>query len=309
MTPLCLLGGPARTQFEIASVEQRLLINENKALRRTKDMSRRHQHHVYVANSSSLPKWQRMLDARARQADPHQTRCAFGKNDLRMRRDVVAVRVGNERETFWVPWVQPEILLRQVDTALVANFNHTEELLPNLHEFYSTPDRMSTAGCALTPASRSRFITGMRFAAALVILIFLAVSASGKGAREEPQVVEKVKPLPVALDSNFEFRKTKLFYLSEKGPKPSERSRQDTTKLGAKGHSADQKTATLSDAPIVFERQYRLFGAVTGLDQRQRFGDYFDFFLASQTPVRCHRASGISPGVIARTHSGPGDHI
>jgi len=38
------------------------------------------------------------------------------------------------------------------------------------------------------------------------------------------------------------------------------------------------KTATLQDAPITFERQYRLFGAVTGLDQRQRFGDYFDFF-------------------------------
>ena len=143
---------------------------------------------------------------------------------------------------------------------------------------------MSTAGCALTPASRSRFITGMRFAAALVILIFLAVSASGKGAREEPLVVEKVTPLPVALDSNFEFRKTKLFYLREKGPKPSERSRQDTTKLGAKGHSADQKTATLSDAPIVFERQYRLFGAVTGLDQRQRFGDYFDFFWRVKRP-------------------------
>jgi hypothetical protein len=34
--------------------------------------------------------------------------------------------VGNERETFCVPWVKPEILLRQVNTALVANFNHAE---------------------------------------------------------------------------------------------------------------------------------------------------------------------------------------
>jgi hypothetical protein len=34
----------------------------------------------------------------------------------------------------------------------------------------------------------------------------------------------------------------------------------------------------MQDAPITFERQYRMFGAVTGLDQRQRFGNYFDFF-------------------------------
>jgi hypothetical protein len=43
-----------------------------------------------------------------------------------MRRDVVTVRMGNERETFCVPWVQPEILLRQVNTALVANLDHAE---------------------------------------------------------------------------------------------------------------------------------------------------------------------------------------
>ena len=118
----------------------------------------------------------------------------------------------------------------------------------------------------------------MRFAAALLILTFLAASAPGKGAREEPKVVEKVTALPVALDPNFEFRKTKLFFMSEKGLKPSERARQDTSKLGGKSNSTSQKTATLQDAPIVFERQYRLFGAVTGLDSRQRFGDYFDFF-------------------------------
>src|SRR5882724_2880524 len=118
----------------------------------------------------------------------------------------------------------------------------------------------------------------MRFAAALLILTFLVVSAPGKGAREEPKVVEKVTALPVALDPNFEFRKTKLFFMSEKGPKPSERAHDSTNKLGGKSNSPSQKTATLQDAPIVFERQYRLFGAVTGLDQRQRFGDYFDFF-------------------------------
>jgi hypothetical protein len=141
---------------------------------------------------------------------------------------------------------------------------------------------MVGAGCALTPASTSRFITEMRFAAALLVLTFLALSAPGKGAREEPRVVEKVTPLPVALDPNFEFRKTKLFFMSEKGPKPSERAHGETSK---KSNSPSQKTATVQDAPIVFERQYRLFGAVTSLDQWQRYGDYFDFFWRVKRPA------------------------
>src|SRR5437879_11654019 len=118
----------------------------------------------------------------------------------------------------------------------------------------------------------------MRFAAAVFGLRFLTVSAPGKGAREETKVVEKVTPLPVALDKDFEFRKTKLFFMSEKAPKASERARVTTSSLGAKSNSPNQKTATLQDAPITFERQYRLYGAVTALDRCQRFGDYFDFF-------------------------------
>src|SRR5207245_4903138 len=121
-----------------------------------------------------------------------------------------------------------------------------------------------------------------RFAAALILL---ALGASGKAApREEPRIVEKVTPLPVALDKDFEFRKTKLFLLSEKASTATQRVRQTTSTLGAKSTSPSQKTATLQDAPITFERQYRLFGAVTGLDQRQRFGNYFDFFWRAKRP-------------------------
>jgi hypothetical protein len=122
----------------------------------------------------------------------------------------------------------------------------------------------------------------MRVAAALMLL---ALCASSEGApREEPRIVEKVTPLPVALDRDFEFRKTKLFLLSEKAPTASQRVRQTTSTLGAKSTSPSQKTATLQDAPITFERQYRLFGAVTALDQRQRFGNYFDFFWRAKRP-------------------------
>ena len=202
-----------------------------------------------------------------------------------MRRDVVTVRVGNERETFSVPWVQPEIPLWQVNTSLVANFDHAENYVAICVSSIARLMLMSIVGCALTPASRTRFIREMRFAAALLILTFLVVSAPGKGVREEPKVIEKVTALPVALDPNFEFRKTSLFFMSEKGGlKASERAHDSSNKVGGKSNSPNQKTSVLQDAPIVFERQYRLYGAVSGVDQRQRFGNYFDFFWRVKRP-------------------------
>jgi hypothetical protein len=125
----------------------------------------------------------------------------------------------------------------------------------------------------------------MRFAAAGFSLILLVLGASSEGARrEEPRIVEKVTPLPVVLDKDFEFRKTKLFLISVTPSTAGQRTRQTTSTLGAKSTSPNQKTATLQDVPITFERQYRMFGAVTGLDQRQRFGNYFDFFWRAKRP-------------------------
>lgn len=125
----------------------------------------------------------------------------------------------------------------------------------------------------------------MRFAAAGFSLILLVLGASSEGARrEEPRIVEKVTPLPVALDKDFEFRKTKLFLISVNPSTAGQRTQKTTSTLGAKSTSPNQKTATLQDVPITFERQYRMFGAVTGLDQRQRFGNYFDFFWRAKQP-------------------------
>jgi len=123
----------------------------------------------------------------------------------------------------------------------------------------------------------------MRLILAVVVLIIIASGLAR--AVEEPKVLEKVTPLPVALNKDFEFRKTKLFFLGEKAPTQSQSQRQTTSTLGGKSTSSTQKTATLQDAPITFERQYRLFGAVTGVDQRQRFGDYFDFFWRVKRPA------------------------
>ena len=125
----------------------------------------------------------------------------------------------------------------------------------------------------------------MRLIPAAVVLL---ISANGFSRTvEEPRVLEKVTPLPVALSNDFEFRKTKLYFLTEKAPKQSERARQTTStfKPGSSGSAPNQKTLTLQDVPITFERQYRLFGAVTALDQRQRFGDYFDFFWRAKRPA------------------------
>ena len=123
----------------------------------------------------------------------------------------------------------------------------------------------------------------MRLIPATVVLIIIASGLAR--AVEEPKVLEKVTPLPVALSKDFEFRKTKLFFLGERAPTQSQSSRQTTSTLNAKSTASTQKTATLQDAPITFERQYRLFGAVTGVDQRQRFGDYFDFFWRVKRPA------------------------
>jgi hypothetical protein len=124
----------------------------------------------------------------------------------------------------------------------------------------------------------------MRFFCVLFGLMVTTLSVLSKSPVEEPKVVEKIRPIPVALDNNFEFRKTKLLYMGERGPQPSANARQTTSTLNSKKSSPSQKTATLQDAPITFERQYRMFGAVTSLDQRQRLGNYFDFFWRAKRP-------------------------
>lgn len=92
-----------------------------------------------------------------------------------------------------------------------------------------------------------------------VVRFLLAVfcfAIAGCASQPRPYQVQAPKPLPIALDHDFAFHKTKLYYL-EDHPKP---------------------VVGLVDASIGFERSYRLYGAITALDQHQRFGNYFDFF-------------------------------
>jgi len=129
----------------------------------------------------------------------------------------------------------------------------------------------------------------MKIGIALLGLVPL-VSSFARSA-EEPKLIARVMPLPVALDSDFQFRKTKLYLLNEntlghgKGAQ-TDQTAQNAGKGGKLSNTApSSKSTTVQDASITFERQYRLFGAVTKLDQRERFGNYFDFFWRAKRPA------------------------
>lgn len=113
-------------------------------------------------------------------------------------------------------------------------------------------------------------------------LLLLAAAGGFARALEQPHVLDRVLPLPTALSDDFQFRKIKLYLLTETAPgqgKSSPETVQGSTKGGKlSGTAPSSKTTTVQDASIRFERQYRLFGAVTKLDQRERVGNYFDFF-------------------------------
>jgi len=117
-----------------------------------------------------------------------------------------------------------------------------------------------------------------------VVLLTLLPLASALGrTQEQPRLLDRVVPLPMALNEDFRFRKTKLYLLTENAPGQEKSSGTESTQGKTKGGklsstAPSSKSTTVQDASIRFERQYRLFGAVTKLDQRERIGNYFDFF-------------------------------
>jgi hypothetical protein len=113
-------------------------------------------------------------------------------------------------------------------------------------------------------------MTAMKFA---TIFLLAALSASNALAADAPKLLSKVNPLPVALSDDFQFRKTKLFLLSETPPKTRRSSFSSSQNPG------------IAEASMGFERTYRMHGAITAADQRQRFGNYFDFFWRAKRPA------------------------
>jgi hypothetical protein len=120
----------------------------------------------------------------------------------------------------------------------------------------------------------------MKLPALILLAAFSATSACAAPApRPTPRVLTKVEPLPTALSDDFQFRKTKLFHLTVTPPK-SKRSL--SSALSSNPHNP---VAGIAEAPLGFERTYRMYGAITNADKSQRYGNYFDFFWRAKRPA------------------------
>lgn len=106
------------------------------------------------------------------------------------------------------------------------------------------------------------------------IFLLAAISAGSALAADTSKLLPKVNPLPVALSDDFQFRKTKLFLLSETPPKTR------------KSMLSSGQNPGIAETSMNFERTYRMYGAITAADQRQRFGNYFDFFWRAKRPAK-----------------------
>jgi hypothetical protein len=105
------------------------------------------------------------------------------------------------------------------------------------------------------------------------------LSAGHVWAASQAKILTKVDPLPVALSDDFQFRKTKLFELTEAPPKSKK------SISSALSSNPNNPTAGIAEASLGFERTYRLYGAISNADKRQRYGNYFDFFWRAKRPA------------------------
>jgi hypothetical protein len=111
----------------------------------------------------------------------------------------------------------------------------------------------------------------MKFVVALCALALFEITSAH--AADDYRQLSKIEQLPVALDRDFQFRKTKVFFI---GDAPGQKNKRAASVLGA---------GTSRDPAVGFETSYRLYGAVTELDKRRRHGNYFDFFWRAKRPA------------------------
>jgi len=126
---------------------------------------------------------------------------------------------------------------------------------------------------ALTGSHAAGLIGVMRLTFAFALLLSVSSVA---GADTEP------RKLPLALNPDFQFRKAKIYTLSQNLPVNKGQKGNTPTTLTKKASS--KSSSVVQEASLNFERSYRMYGAVTALDQRQRFGQYFDFFWRAKRP-------------------------
>lgn len=91
-------------------------------------MSGRKKRYLHSANIGFNAEGQDNFVAFARHSRLHQTSGPFRNDDLAMWRNVIAVGVGNESKGFCVPRIEPEILRRQEQAAIIAHIDHAKNL-------------------------------------------------------------------------------------------------------------------------------------------------------------------------------------
>lgn len=181
------------------------------------------------------------------------------------------MRMRNEGERLCIPGIEPEILPGQKNASFVADFNH--------RGIYAMPagTEANLSGCGLTPSGAIGLIGLMR-----TFAVLLAICLAG--ASEAASTVDRAGETPRTIDPNFQFRKFKVYTLTDETPVGQGLGKKKGTSDLATRRSFRSK-AGVQEASINFERAYRLHGAVTGYDQRERHGQYFDFFWRSQRPA------------------------
>ena len=119
--------------------------------------------------------------------------------------------------------------------------------------------------------------------ATAVSILAIALAMNVWAASQPPvKILTKVNQLPVALNDDFQFRKTKLFFLD---PNPPKARKSFSQALSANANNPNNATAGIAEASLGFERTYRLYGAVSNADRVQRYGNYFDFFWRVKRPA------------------------
>ena len=119
-------------------------------------------------------------------------------------------------------------------------------------------------------------------AAAVYLLAFALGTTAWASSQPQIKVLTKVDKLPLALDDNFQFRKTKLFFLD---PNPPKAKKSFSQALAANTNNPNNPTAGIAEASLGFERTYRLYGAISQADKNQRYGNYMDFFWRVKRPA------------------------
>lgn len=120
---------------------------------------------------------------------------------------------------------------------------------------------------------------------ATVLCTAVSLSSTARAAEPPSTLLTHAPVLPLSIDPAFEFRKTKLYLLD-----------------------SEQQSGVLRPAQepsLAFERRRLLYGAITGSDIRNRYGNYFTFFWRAKRRANLslrleYRQRKLGPYLLAR---------